>query len=99
MVGINKKAVALIVIAFFFLILEKQVEMSRLRLILNANTTTPQESEAKMDDFTATYAAKYQASETCLVLAKEPILVRKPTKRVFCRRLVEGELLNYKTIL
>ena len=34
MVGINKKAVALIVIAFFFLILEKQVEASRLRQLL-----------------------------------------------------------------
>ena len=34
MVGINKKAVALIVIAFFFLILEKQVEVSRLRQLL-----------------------------------------------------------------
>ena len=34
MVGINKKAVALIVIAFFFLILEKQVEASRLRKLL-----------------------------------------------------------------
>ena len=51
MVGINKKAVALIVIDFFFLILEKQVEAT-------ANTTTPQESEAKTDDFTAAYAAK-----------------------------------------
>ena len=28
-----------------------------------------------MDDFTATYAAKQQASETCLVLAKEPIRI------------------------
>ena len=34
MVGINKKAVALIVIAFFFLILEKQVEVSGLRQLL-----------------------------------------------------------------
>ena len=34
MVGINKKVVALIVIAFFFLILEKQVEASRLRQLL-----------------------------------------------------------------
>ena len=31
----NKKAVALIVIAFFFLILEKQVEASQLRQLSN----------------------------------------------------------------
>ena len=34
MVGINKKVVALIVIAFSFLILEKQAEASRLKQLL-----------------------------------------------------------------
>ena len=35
----------------------------------------------------------------CLVLAKEPILVRKPTKRVFCQRLTKDARRTFEFIV
>ena len=71
-----REAVALVVLAFNFLVLELQTQVSRFLVALTF--AAPQEVEAKAIDFASNCSSKDKARKMCVVVAEKPILVLNP---------------------